>query len=118
MGARLDVRSQSADRGALRSALRDAFFQRNYGLGSTSDGAYPSLHVAHPLLVTWVTFQVPKLKAFRPPALGFYLIMCFSAVYLQHHYVVDIRLGMSLPLAGAFFTARLIETSKNWRLSF
>jgi membrane-associated phospholipid phosphatase len=58
-------------------------------------GAYPSLHVTYPLLVSWVTFQVKELKRARPFAIAFFFLMCLSAVYLQHHYIVDVLLGIT-----------------------
>ena len=69
------------------------FFDQIYGRGVDVFGAYPSLHVAYPFLVSCLTFAVPELKRIRLPAVAFYLLMCLSAVYLQHHYVVDILLG-------------------------
>jgi membrane-associated phospholipid phosphatase len=69
------------------------FFKGMYGRGVDVYGAYPSLHVAYPLLVFFITLLLPQLKKWRLPAFGFYILMCFSAVYLQHHYVVDIVLG-------------------------
>ena len=71
-------------------------FAGMYGRGVDVFGAYPSLHVAYPLLVIWITFYLKDLKWVRAPAILFYLLMCFSAVYLQHHYVVDILLGSAL----------------------
>jgi inositol phosphorylceramide synthase catalytic subunit len=64
-----------------------------YGRGIDVYGAYPSLHVSYPFLVAWATFMVPELKWARVPAVLFYGLMCFSAVYLQHHFIVDIILG-------------------------
>jgi membrane-associated phospholipid phosphatase len=37
--------------------------------------------------------SVPELRLARVPALVFYLLICLSAVYLQHHYVCDVLLG-------------------------
>jgi membrane-associated phospholipid phosphatase len=56
--------------------------------------AFPSLHVAYPLVAAMVAFRVPELRWARLPTAGFFLLICFSAVYLQHHYVVDVVLGI------------------------
>lgn len=69
------------------------FFDTMYSNGIDVYGAYPSLHVTYPFLVAWTTFQVASLRRWRTPACAFYGLMCLSAVYLQHHYVVDIVLG-------------------------
>jgi membrane-associated phospholipid phosphatase len=66
------------------------FFDQMYGRGIDVYGAYPSLHVTYPFLVSWVALS---LKKGRTLAIGFYFLMCFSAIYLQHHYVVDVLLG-------------------------
>lgn len=70
------------------------FFDQMYGRGVDVYGAYPSLHVTYPLLVTWATFQLKELSWVRPLAIAFFFLMCLSAVYLQHHYIVDILLGV------------------------
>ncbi len=91
--ARMDVHPTAAAAQRFDLLLGTHFFDQIYGRGIDVYGAYPSLHVSYPLLVAWVTFQVPELRWIRPFAVGFYLLMCLSAVYLQHHYVVDILLG-------------------------
>jgi membrane-associated phospholipid phosphatase len=69
------------------------FFDQIYGRGVDVYGAYPSLHVVYPFLVAVLTFLTPGLRLFRLPAIGFYFLMCLSAVYLQHHWMEDILLG-------------------------
>jgi membrane-associated phospholipid phosphatase len=80
------------------------FFDQVYGRGVDVFGAYPSLHVAYPFIAACLTFMVPEFKPLRIPAVAFYFLMCLSAVYLQHHYVVDITLGT----AYALLTARIV----------
>lgn len=81
------------------------FFDAMYSQSVDVYGAIPSLHVAYPFLVSWVCLTVKK---FRPPAIAFYFLMCFSAVYLQHHYVIDIILGTLYSMA-ALLTVRYFE---------
>jgi membrane-associated phospholipid phosphatase len=87
---RMDVVASAA--GALRfdALLGTHFFTSMYGRSADVFGAIPSLHIAYPLLATLVAFQLKKLRFI---CLAFYLIMCFSAVYLNHHYVIDILWG-------------------------
>jgi inositol phosphorylceramide synthase catalytic subunit len=94
--ARTDVAPSAAAAGRFDSLLGTHFFDEMYGRGIDVFGAYPSLHVSYPLLVALIAF---KLGAGRIPAVGFYLLMCFSAVYLQHHYVVDVLLGSGYAFA-------------------
>ncbi|MBI3557315.1 MAG: inositol phosphorylceramide synthase, partial [Deltaproteobacteria bacterium] len=72
-------------------------FDTMYGNSVDVYGAFPSLHVAYPLLVAWVAIVT---KRFRVPAIAFYFLMCFSAIYLQHHYIIDIILGTGYSFAG------------------
>lgn len=114
--ARLDVHPSAAAAHRFDEILGTHFFDQIYGRGIDVFGAYPSLHVAYPFLVIWITFQLPILKWIRPLAIGFYLLMCFSAVYLQHHYVVDILLGtlyaaVSLVLVRVMMKSILKETT-------
>ncbi|AWV91174.1 phosphatase PAP2 family protein [Bradymonas sediminis] len=60
-------------------------------------GAMPSLHAAAPI---WVALWTRK-KIFRLLAWGYALAMCFFAVYLTHHYVVDVLAGGML--AGSVY---------------
>ncbi len=57
-------------------------------------GAIPSLHAAYPVMAAILAFRTRELGWARWPATGYAALMCFSAVYLQHHYVVDVLLGL------------------------
>ena len=62
-------------------------------------GAMPSLHVAYATLVVWAAAPFgrwPLLAAF-----AFASSMAFSAIYLRHHYVLDVLAGMLLASAVA-----------------
>jgi membrane-associated phospholipid phosphatase len=58
-------------------------------------GAIPSLHVAYPLMAAILAFHTRELRWARWPAAGYVALMCFSAVYLQHHYVIDVLIGLA-----------------------
>jgi membrane-associated phospholipid phosphatase len=109
--ARLDVHSSAAAASRFDQLLGTHFFDEIYGRGVDVYGAYPSLHVAYPLLAVWAVFRTPELRWARAPAVGFFLLMCLSAVYLQHHYVIDVLLGIvyamaTLALLGRFSSHR------------
>jgi membrane-associated phospholipid phosphatase len=74
------------------------YFHGFYGRSSDVFGAVPSLHVSYPALV--VLFGWPVLRwPGRVFALGFMSAMCFAAVYLDHHWIVDVVLGLSYTVA-------------------
>jgi len=78
-----------------------SYFKSFYGRSADVFGAVPSLHVAYPLLLLiegWALFGVLG----RSLAILFTASMCFAAIYLDHHYVIDILLGLTY--AGAIYS--------------
>ena len=84
------------------------FFDGMYGNSVDVYGAFPSLHVAYPLLVAWAAFEAKRLRIL---AVAFFLLMCFSAIYLNHHYILDVILGL-LYSAAAFAIIRWLHARK------
>ena len=73
------------------------YFAGFYGRSSSVFGAVPSLHVAYPLLV--LIYGWPRFRALgRTLTALFFASMCFAAVYLDHHWIVDVLLGISYVL--------------------
>lgn len=107
--ARADVPANAA--GCLRfdQLLGTHFFTEMYGRSADVHGAIPSLHVAYPLLALIFAFQFKRLRVF---SVLFYTVMCFSAVYLNHHYVLDILWGS----AYTVLTAVAMDHIGDWRL--
>ena len=93
--ARTDVRPAAAAAQRFDALLGTRFFDEMYGRGVDVFGAYPSLHVAYPLIAAILAFRIAALRWARWPAVLFFLLMCLSAVYLQHHYVTDVVLGIA-----------------------
>jgi hypothetical protein len=89
------------------------YFSSFYGRSADVFGAVPSLHVAYPLLIVLEGWK--HFRAFgRSLALLFWVSMIFAAVYLDHHWVIDVLLGLcyatSLHLVfRAVFARRQIE---------
>jgi membrane-associated phospholipid phosphatase len=92
--ARMDIQPAAAAATRFDRLLGTHFFDEMYGRGVDVYGAFPSLHVTYPLIVVWMTFRTRELRWARIPAVLFFLLMCLSAVYLQHHYVIDVLLGI------------------------
>jgi inositol phosphorylceramide synthase catalytic subunit len=70
-----------------------AYFHAFYGRSMDVFGAVPSLHVAYPLLILWEGWRLfGPLR--RAAAIVFAASMCCAAVYLDHHYVIDVLLGL------------------------
>jgi hypothetical protein len=75
------------------------YFAGFYGRSADIFGAIPSLHVAYPMLV-FVYGRRVGIWALDVANFLFYLLVCFSAVYLQHHYVLDVLIGTAYALTG------------------
>ncbi len=82
------------------------YFHRMYRLTSDVFGAIPSLHVAFAGIVALYAPQVRKTWL-TVSAIVLYMLMCFSAVYLQHHYVLDVLAGSALAAAAFALDALL-----------
>jgi membrane-associated phospholipid phosphatase len=75
------------------------YFERFYAQASDVFGAMPSMHCAYPMLLFLYARELRRPVLVGALA-GFELLMCFSAVYLQHHYVSDILAGMLCATLG------------------
>jgi inositol phosphorylceramide synthase catalytic subunit len=105
--ARMDVGMHAAAALRFDALIGTDVFGRIYGRGFTTFGALPSLHAAYPFIAAILAFRMPELRWARLPAVLFFLLICLSAVYLQHHYVIDLVLGVlyaaaTVPIVAAW----------------
>lgn len=100
--------------GAVRfdQLLGTNFFGELYGRSQDVFGAVPSLHVAYPLTAVFFAFRFGASKLFKTLMILFYLLMCFGAVYLNHHYILDILWGT----AYTFLVGWLVVWISEYRL--
>jgi membrane-associated phospholipid phosphatase len=92
-----DMTVRASGAGALRfdAIVGIPLMATFYGKSADVFGAIPSLHVAYPLLALLYGWRLPRFRIFA----AFYLVLvCFSAVYLDHHYILDIIVGFALAL--------------------
>ena len=82
------------------------YFGAMYGRASDVFGAMPSLHCAYPLIVLLYGWGVSS-KVGRAASIAFFLLMCFSAVYLDHHWVFDVVAGIVYCVV-VFFAVRAL----------
>jgi hypothetical protein len=69
-----------------------SYFHGLYGRSSDVFGSVPSLHVAYPALIVIEGWRWQRWAG-RAAALAFAAWMAFAAVYLDHHWIVDVLLG-------------------------
>jgi len=96
--AQLDALPNAA--GALRvdAILGVSWFADFYAKSPNVFGAIPSLHVAFPMLSVYFAFKLKSLRVFSSL---FFLLICFSAIYLNHHYILDVLWGAAYGLLVA-----------------
>jgi hypothetical protein len=105
-GCAVDLTTHATEGPALArvdALLGVGYFHAMYGKASSVFGAIPSLHCAYPLLVAiegWRSFG----RKLRVVAIAYWLAMLFSAIYLDHHWVIDALVGCAYAIivAGAF----------------
>lgn len=99
----LGVRSyEGANLARVDAMLGVRYFHGLYGRASDVFGAMPSLHVAYPLLMVLDGWRHHRVLG-RVSAIFFYVATCCAAVYLDHHWVLDIVAG-SLLTVGTYGT--------------
>ena len=92
------------------TARFDAFFGIHYFANFYSRnpnvfGAMPSLHAAYPLMMVLVLWH--RGVAWRVGTIVFALLVAFSAIYLTHHYILDVLAG-SVAAIVAFVVVRAV----------
>jgi inositol phosphorylceramide synthase catalytic subunit len=114
-GCTVDLAAQASEGPNLTRVdawLGVKYFAGVYGRSSDVFGSVPSLHVAYPMLVAlsgWRAFG----KVARALSVVFLVSMCFSAVYLDHHWVSDVVLGLLYSVIGFVFVEAL--ATKPWQ---
>jgi membrane-associated phospholipid phosphatase len=88
------------------------YFANFYAQASDVFGAMPSMHCAYPMLLVVYGRELRRNRLLFA-LVGFQVLMCFSAVYLQHHYVSDVVAGTLSALFGY-----LMERSLSRRRAF
>ena len=107
--ANLHVMASAAGGTRFDSIFGTHFFSGMYGRAADVFGAIPSLHVAYPMQAVFYAFHYKALRIF---SLFFYFIMCFSAVYLNHHYILDILWGSSYAMIVCLFLEHVTKTPR------
>lgn len=74
-----------------------SYFQNIYAKNAWVFGAIPSMHAGFPLLV--VLFARKVFRKALMPFILYMILIWFSAVYLRHHYIIDLAAGALYVLA-------------------
>jgi membrane-associated phospholipid phosphatase len=98
-----DLTVHASAAGALRfdQIVGMPIMQNFYGKSADVFGAIPSLHVTYPFLAMVYGWKLPRFRVF---AVMYFLLVCFSAVYLNHHYILDVGIGLGIATAVVLAT--------------
>lgn len=92
-----DVPGNPAGAARFDEIVGSPIFANIYGQNANVFGAMPSLHVAVPFLALLFSVRFRSARAFSATMFG---LIAFAAVYLNHHYIWDILVGLALALAA------------------
>jgi inositol phosphorylceramide synthase catalytic subunit len=112
-GCTVDVLAHASEGPALArvdARLGLHYFAGMYGRSSSVFGAMPSLHCAYAFIVALEGSAVFRWP-WRIASVAFFLLMCFSAVYLDHHWVLDAIAGVTYCLVVVAAARALVR----WR---
>ena len=92
------------------------YFAQFYSRATSVFGALPSMHCAFPLIglltawkhITWRT---------RPIHIAYAALMAFSAVYLDHHWVIDVLAGWAVAFVSVAVAAKMMAAFRLWAAS-
>ena len=93
--------SEGPNLARVDAAIGFGYFAGFYARSKDVFGAMPSLHVTYPLLILlegWRNFRAPL----RVASVMFFVSMLFAAVYLDHHWVLDVIAGLAYCLVAHF----------------
>jgi membrane-associated phospholipid phosphatase len=85
------------------------YFHAFYGKNPNVFGAMPSLHVSYPLLCVLFTWN--RGWKWRVPTILFDALVIFSAVYLAHHWILDVIAGLVVAVVS-YYLGNLVAS---WR---
>ncbi len=97
----LDVPMNPARTLRFDALFGTSFFTGMYGAGSNPFGAIPSLHISYPILSVVFAMRLKRLRTFT---VVFSSLVGFAAVYLNHHYLIDVLLGVFFGLVAVAIT--------------
>ncbi len=97
--ANMAARSSAAAAARWDALTGIHYFAGFYGRSADVFGAIPSLHVAYPLMTFLYGLELRK-RWLDVASFALFLLVSFAAVYLNHHYVLDVLLGVLYTLVA------------------
>lgn len=111
----LDLGGQPAGLARFDEMIGFDLYKNMYSEGSNTYGALPSMHAAFPMVLSYYGY-----KYGNKILLGIFLLsmICiwFGAIYSNHHYLIDLLMGMTCAIIGIFLAERIVNGNLeyNW----
>jgi inositol phosphorylceramide synthase catalytic subunit len=109
--ASLDVAPDPAALGRVDAALGVTYFSEFYSRAASVFGAVPSMHCAFPALGLFVSWRTspPRFKAVH---VAYTAWMAGAAVYLVHHWVIDVVVGIGVAFAATVIARWALQSER------
>lgn len=91
--ANMAARSSAAGAARWDALTGIPYFAGFYGRSADVFGAIPSLHPTYPLLAFLYGRELKK-RWLDAASFGLFALVSFAAIYLNHHYILDVALGV------------------------
>jgi hypothetical protein len=88
-------------------------FEGIYSKGSNVFAAMPSMHASFPLLGLIYAYKVPS-RFFKITFAIFMFGIWFSAIYLSHHYILDLLAGISCGITAVLILEKVLLKNKRF----
>ncbi|MCL2012189.1 MAG: phosphatase PAP2 family protein [Cystobacterineae bacterium] len=105
--AQLSVPGSAAGAARFDLLLGISYFEQFYSRSPNVFGAMPSLHMAYPILATLAVWE--RGWSWRLICGLFAISVGFSAVYLSHHYILDVLAGVVAGVLG-WYGVKLVSS--------
>ena len=106
----MSTMGNSAGLAAFDSFIGLPLFGTIYGMNANIYAAIPSLHCAYSLIV--VIYGLKNLRYWNILLVFFSIGIFFSAVYLRHHYIIDVLLGIVYAFLAYFIFEWLVRHTR------
>jgi inositol phosphorylceramide synthase catalytic subunit len=109
-GCAIDVAALPSPAGLARvdELLGIGYYAAFYSRASSVFGALPSMHCAYPLIGLLTAWRANGWRT-RPIHIVYTLVMACGAVYLDHHWVIDVVAGWGTALVAVMLADRLVD---------
>lgn len=106
----LDAAPSPAGTARFDELIGRPLFSSFYSRSTNVFGAMPSLHAAYPVLGAILGWSFGR--GTRVATVIYALLMAFSAVYLRHHYILDVLAGVALAFLGSAAVGLLLRRER------